>query len=432
MGVGSPVYIETYGCQMNKLDSENVAAILREAGFTITGDKLAADVILLNTCGVRENAENRIHGRLGELSSLRRNRPGLIFGVIGCMAQRLGRSLLSDTVRVVAGPDAYRHLPGMIRSAAVLGAVDVLLDTGETYEGISPVRESPFSAWIAVTRGCDNRCSYCVVPDTRGSARSVPARRVLEEIERLSGEGFREVTLLGQNVNAYHDGGFDFAGLLDRAADTGIPWIRFLTSHPRDLHPEVLDVMARRENVCPHLHLPLQSGSDRILDAMNRRYTVERYLGIVDAARAAVPGISLSTDLIFGFPGETEAEFEETIAVMERVRFDSAYLYRYSEREGTPACSMTGVVPGPVRIGRLKRAIELQNLITAERNRGRIGSVCTMLVKGPSKDGSGWYGFTETSVPVVAASSGRIPEPGAFARVRIRSTTGASLVGEIE
>ncbi len=266
----SSVYIETYGCQMNKLDSENVSAVLRGAGFTVVEDMREADVILLNTCGVRENAENRIHGRIGELSSLRKDRPDLIFGVIGCMAQRLGSDLLSNTVKVVAGPDSYRRLPDLIRVAGRRGAIDVGLDTAETYDGIEPERESPFSAWVAVTRGCDNFCSYCIVPYTRGRERSIPADRVIGENERLHAEGFREVTLLGQNVNSYRDDGVDFADLLDRAAGTGIGWVRFLTSHPRDLSRRVLEVMEMRENVCSHLHLPLQSGSDRVLAAMNR------------------------------------------------------------------------------------------------------------------------------------------------------------------
>jgi tRNA-2-methylthio-N6-dimethylallyladenosine synthase len=427
----SAVYIETYGCQMNKLDSENVAAILWNAGYEVVEDMNVADVILLNTCGVRESAEVRIHGRIGELSSLRKKRPGLVFGVIGCMAQRLGGRLISDVVRVVAGPDSYRRLPEMIRGVGVRGVVDTCLDPTETYDGISPVRESPFSAWVAVTRGCDNYCSYCVVPRTRGRERSISANRVIAEIERLNEEGFREVTLLGQNVNSYRDGALDFAGLLDRAADTGIAWIRFLTSHPRDFREEVLDVMARRGNICPHLHLPLQSGSDRILHAMNRRYTVGRYLELVNAARLLMPGISLTTDLIFGFPGETEEDFETTLALMERVRFDFAYLYRYSEREGTPASTLPEQVPEQLRIDRLKRAIGLQNSITASKNREQVGRIHTMLVKGPSKDGSGWYGFTETAVPVVVAASDGSLGPGAFGRVFVESTTGASLVGRI-
>ncbi len=425
----SSVYIETYGCQMNKLDSENVSAILRSAGFTMVEDMRDADVILLNTCGVRENAENRIHGRIGELSSLRKHRPGLLFGVIGCMAQRLGSGLLSDTVRIVAGPDSYRRLPDLIRNAGRPGTVDIGLDPGETYDGISPDRESPFSAWVAVTRGCDNFCSYCIVPYTRGRERSIPLERVIREIERLKEEGFREVTLLGQNVNSYRDGAVDFADLLDRAANTGIGWVRFLTSHPRDLSRRVLEVMANRENVCSHLHLPLQSGSDNVLKSMNRGYNASWYVKKVESARELVPDISITTDLIFGFPGETMEDFHATLSVMERVRFDFAFLYRYSEREGTPACAFPDPVPEAQRIERLKQAIELQNSLTAERNLRRIGSVHTVLVKGPSKDGRGWYGFTDTNVPAMVMGADETTGPGTFVRMRVESSTGTSLVG---
>jgi len=415
---------------MNKLDSENVASILVESGFVVV-DKLAlADIILLNTCGVRENAEMRIQGRVGELSSLRRKRPDLVFGIIGCMAQRLGESLLSPVVRIVAGPDSYRRLPDMLRSLDSHGIADTLLDAAETYEDVMPVRSMAFSAWIAVMRGCDNFCSYCIVPFTRGRERSIPARRVIHELERLRAEGCREVTLLGQNVNSYRDGDVDFAELLDKAADTGMEWIRFLTSHPKNLSVRMLEVMAKRKNICNHLHLPLQSGSESILEAMNRRYSVSGYLDLVEKARTMIPGISITTDLIFGFPGETEEDFAATLALMERVRFDSAYMYRYSEREGTRACSLPGRVPVDIRIRRLKEAIELQNAVTAEKNRDLIGTVVTVLVKGPSKDALGWRGFTETGAPAVFSADGRKVEPGFFMNVRVESSTGASLVGK--
>ncbi len=426
------VYIETYGCQMNKLDSESVTAILGEAGFTMVEDMAVADVILLNTCGVRENAEMRIHGRIGELSSLRRERPHLIFGVIGCMAQRLGDTLLSHVVKVVAGPDAYRRLPDLIRGVNSHGMADTVLDRAETYDDITPVRSSPFSAWIAVMRGCNNFCSYCIVPYTRGRERSIPSDRIIREVERLRNEGFREVTLLGQNVNSYRDADVDFAGLLDRVADTGMEWVRFLTSHPKDLGEEILSVMARRGNVCNHLHLPLQSGSDHILSLMNRKYTVAQYLARVDLARALMPDVSITTDLIFGFPGEREEDYTATLDLMERVRFDFAFLYRYSEREGTKACDLPDSVPESERIERLKYAIDRQNAFTAERNAAQVGKVHTVLIKGPSKDARGWYGFSETSVPVVLTGGDSALGPGSFVKVRIVSTTGASLVGEAE
>ena len=425
------VYIETYGCQMNKLDSEIVQAILESDGYHVTSDMAEADIILLNTCGVRENAETRIHGRVAELSSMRRTKPELVFGIIGCMAQRLEESLISSVVSIVVGPDAYRRLPGLIGRAHKEGVVDTLLDQAETYDDIPPVRSDPWSAWVAVMRGCNNLCSYCIVPHTRGRERSIGAANILDEVRRLVDSGCREVTLLGQNVNSYHNGNVDFARLLDDVARTGIPWVRFLTSHPKDLDDGIISVMADRTNVCPHLHLPVQSGSDRILAAMNRRYTMEDYIRRVDAARAAVPGISLTTDIMFGFPGETEEDAAETVALMERVRYDFAFLYRYSEREGTAACGMTDAVPEPARIRRLSEAIERQRIITAERNRERIGSTRVVLVKAPSKDGKGWFGMTDISVPTVVTASDDGVCEGMFVKAVIDSTTGASLVGRI-
>jgi tRNA-2-methylthio-N6-dimethylallyladenosine synthase len=425
------VYIETYGCQMNKLDSEYVTALLDAGGFRVVSGYNEADVILLNTCGVRHNAEQRIHGRIGELSSLKRGKPDLLFGVIGCMAQRLGEKLLSGVVRIVAGPDSYRNLPDMIERALSEPVVDTVLETGETYEGIMPFRSGNRSAWVAVMRGCDNYCSYCVVPYTRGRERSIPHGRIIDEVVHLKENGFREVTLLGQNVNSYHDGNVDFAGLLECVADTGIGWIRFLTSHPKDLTAGILEVMARRENVCNHLHLPLQSGSDRILRAMNRKYTVSRYLSLIELARSIVSGINISTDLIFGFPGETGEDFQKTLEVMRTVRFDFAFMYRYSEREGTQASLLPGKIPEDVRIERLKEAIALQNSIMRQKNREHINSVFVVLVKGKSKDQKGWYGFTETNIPVVFTSGNNSVEIGTFVKIRVEKTTGASLVGTI-
>ena len=426
------VYIETYGCQMNKLDSETVAAILREGGYDIVTDMSEADVILLNTCGVRENAENRIHGRIGELSSLKRDRPELLFGIIGCMAQRLDRDLLSDVVRLVAGPDSYRRLPAIIRRAAEVPAADTVLETSETYEGITPFREGAFSAWVAVMRGCNNYCSYCIVPYTRGRERSIPVERIVSEVKELKRKGYREVTLLGQNVNSYCDGDIDFAALLDRVADTGMEWIRFLTSHPKDLTEEILSVMAARENVCTHLHLPLQSGSDRILAAMKRGYTITDYLSLIEKALKMVKNLSITSDLMFGFPGETNEDFNETLSVMGTVRYDYCFLYRYSERAGTEASRMEGNVSEHVRIERLKEAIELQKTISRERHKERIGTTATVLIKGKSKDGAGWYGFTETSIPVVLPSDRDGIGQGSFVTVKIEGTTGGTLLGRID
>jgi tRNA-2-methylthio-N6-dimethylallyladenosine synthase len=425
------VYIETYGCQMNKLDSEHVGAILRSAGYSLSDDINAADVILLNTCGVRENAEQRIFGRLGELHALKSGKPGLLFGVLGCMAQRLGAELVSRDVKIVAGPDSYRDLPALIREASGRPSVEIHLDPNELYADISPERTSPHSAWVAVMRGCDNFCSYCIVPFTRGRERSIPAGQIVEDIGKLKDGGWREVTLLGQNVNSYHDGETDFAGLLRRIAETGIPWVRFLTSHPKDLSDDILSVMAEYKNICKHLHLPLQSGSDSILAAMNRGYTVEKYRAVISRARALMPSLSITTDLMFGFPGETEEDFLSTIAVMRELRFDFSFLYRYSERAGTRAVNLPGSIPEEVRIARLTEAIALQNAISHEKNRERIGTDLTVLVKDRSKDGKGWYGFSEAGMPVVLTAVRGGIEIGSFVTVHIESTTGASLVGTV-
>jgi tRNA-2-methylthio-N6-dimethylallyladenosine synthase len=424
------IYIETYGCQMNKLDSENVSAILSSNGFTVATEITDADIILLNTCGVRENAEQRIYGRVGGLVRLQKNKPELFFGIIGCMAQRLGDELLTKNVRIVAGPDSYRNLPELIRRAVHDHAVDVEFAKDELYEDIKPVRSSPFSAWVAVMRGCNNFCSYCIVPYTRGRERSIPLNGIVDEVRTLTDTGFKEVTLLGQNVNSYRDGEVDFAGLLERVSATGMDWIRFLTSHPKDLSDDILHVMAENGNICNHLHLPIQSGSERILKAMNRGYTVADYMKLIERARSIVGTISITTDLIFGFPGETEQDFRETLSVMEEVRYDFGFLYRYSERDGTAACKLEGSVPEKTRLARLGEAIELQNGITHEKHDEYIGTEMAVMVKSPSKDKLGWFGFSEFSIPVIFQTDEVNIWPGSIVKVLIESTTGASIVGK--
>jgi len=423
------VYIETYGCQMNKLDSEYVHSILASDGFNIVSDMSQADVILFNTCSVRENAERRVRGRIAELSSLRKEKPELFMGVIGCMAQELGERLLSNHVRIIAGPDSYRKLPVLLQQARNEAVVDTIFESDETYRDIKPVRTSPVSAWVAVTRGCNNYCSYCVVPYTRGGERSIPANSIVTEVENLKKAGWREITLLGQNVNSYFDGDLNFADLLKRLSDTGIDRIRFLTSHPKDLTSDILDVMAECDNVCPHLHLPLQSGSDHILKAMNRDYTVSDYMSLIEKARETVNEISITTDMIFGFPGETEEDFQASLRVMKDIQFDFAFLYRYSEREGTKACRLPGSVPEEIRIARLKKAIALQNTITHQKNEKRIGSETVVLIKALSKDGKGWFGFSDTNIPVVFTSESKDIKIGVLVNVLIESTTGSSLIG---
>src|SRR5213075_3188889 len=333
------IYIETYGCQMNVSDSELMLGVLGREGYVRTDDPVDADVMLVNTCAVRDHAEQRVLGRMGELK--RYKRPGDVLGVVGCMAQRLGPKLLERVPQVdlVIGPDGYRGLPELIaRARAGERAAAVEFKSWEHYEDVPPVRGTPVSAFVTVQRGCDYRCTFCIVPMTRGPERSRKLADVVNEVTRLAGSGTTEVTLLGQTVNSYHDGESDFADLL-RAVGTvaGIRRVRFTSPYPTDFTPRVLDAMATTPAVCEYVHLPVQSGSSRTLRRMLRRYDRERYVDVVAALRAAVPGVALSTDIIVGFPGETEADFQETLSLVEQVAFDDAYTFKYSVREGTPA-----------------------------------------------------------------------------------------------
>ena len=425
------LYIETYGCQMNRLDSELLCGIFEAAGYERTEAKEGADVILVNTCGVRAHAEQRTLGRISELGGLKRNRPELVLGVVGCMAQRLGERIFADHpyVDLVAGPDSYRGLPALIEAQSE--RVKALsLDPTETYEDIAPRREGTLKAWVAIMRGCNNFCSYCIVPYVRGRERSRSAEAILKEIQGLMEEGFREVTLLGQNVNSYRDGDIGFAELLRRIArETDIRRVRFMTSHPKDMSDEVLRAMADGACICEHLHLPLQSGSSEILRRMRRGYTADAYIQRVERARAMIPGLSVTTDLIAGFPGETEEDFEQTLEVMRRVRFDDAFTYRYSPRAGTRAFEMPDDVSDAEKRRRLKAMIALQRTITGERNRALIGRKVEILVEAPSKRGEGVLGRTRTDKPVVVYD-GKL-EVGDWAMVEIVETTGATLMGRV-
>jgi tRNA-2-methylthio-N6-dimethylallyladenosine synthase len=424
------IFIETYGCQMNKLDSENVHAILESGGYNVVDKIFEADIIILNTCGVRDNAEKRVKGRITELHRLKKNNPGLFFGIIGCMAERLGDELLFGDVKLVAGPDSYRKLPEMLKKAVFESVMEKELNEEEIYGDIYPARKSNVSAWIAVTRGCGNYCSYCIVPYTRGKVRSIPAEKIVTEAENLKKNGWKEITLLGQNVNSYSSDGVSFSGLLRLVSDTGIESIRFLTSHPKDLTTDIIKVMAERENICQHLHLPLQSGSDKILGKMNRKYISSHYIYLIEMAREMLPDIRITTDIIFGFPGENEDDYAATIDIMEKIRFDYAFLYRYSEREGTVANLMKDKIPEKIRLERLSKAIEIQNKISLEKNLKRIGTKERVLVKDISKDGNGWLGFNKADTPVVVRNTGKDIKIGAFIDVEIESATCASLKGK--
>ena len=384
VGDGRKLYIETYGCQMNAGDSEVVLSILQGDGFRYTEDPAGADVILINTCSIRDNAEQRIWGRLRELRQYKKKNKGLLVGVIGCMAERLREKLIDqeELVNLVAGPDAYRDLPRLLREAGGgAKAVNVLLSGEETYAEISPVRldKNGVSAYISIMRGCNNMCSYCVVPYTRGAERSRDPQTILREARELFDGGYREVTLLGQNVNSYRwENGETVAGFADllgavASVDPKLR-VRFSTSHPKDLSDEVLHTMARYPNLCRAIHLPAQSGSTRMLELMNRKYTREWYLGRIEAIRRILPGCSISTDLIAGFCTETDDDHRQTLSLMEEVGYASAFMFKYSERPNTKAARhMADDVPDGVKTARLNEIIALQNELSLRSNRLDVG-----------------------------------------------------------
>ncbi len=438
---GGQVFIETYGCQMNVSDSEIVASVLRKEGFGLAADARSADVVLLNTCAIRDNAEQKVRQRLGELQAFKRKQnPDLVLGVLGCMAERLRARLLEQErlVDLVVGPDAYRDLPRLLRAAEESGhpAVNVQLSREETYADIAPVRcdEGGVSAFVSIMRGCDNMCAFCVVPFTRGRERSRPAAGIVAECAELAARGYREVTVLGQNVNSYRsdDGGaaVSFAELLyriSRAAPT--LRIRYATSHPKDCSDELLHVHRECPGVCNYIHLPVQHGNTDVLRRMRRTYTREAYLDLVARARRIVPGLSLSTDLIAGFCGETEAEHAETLSLLEAVRYDMAYMFMYSERPDTYAArKLADDVPEAVKKRRLAEIIELQTRIAAENNQREIGRLHTVLVEGRSKRSEAqWCGRTDTNKMVIFDREG--VQQGDLASVRITGATSASLRG---
>ena len=443
------VYVETYGCQMNISDGELMEGVLAAHGYEISADPEQADVILVNTCAIREHAERRVLGRVGQLSGLKRERPDLIIGVTGCMAQRMGETLLEKAphVDLVMGPDGYRSLPERLaaieegrkvrpsRSAKKRGPQLVVLDLhlGENYEGLDQRRSSRISAWVPVQRGCNHRCTFCIVPYVRGPEKNRKPGEVLREIEEIADSGATEVTLLGQTVNSYKADGVSFSDLLRSVARVpGIRRVRFTSPHPSDVTADLLDVMAEETAVCEQLHLPLQAGSDRTLRRMLRRYTVEAFLAKVELARTVMPDIGLSTDVIVAFPGETHDEFEETLEVMRTVRFDDAYTYRYSPREGTPATRFpkTDFVPDQEGQERLQRLIEVHRAIQAEINEAEVGRVEEVLAEKEARDPGQILGRTRRNKVVAFAASPELV--GTYHQVRLTYTTGATFVGELE
>lgn len=435
-GAGRKLFIETYGCQMNVGDTEIVVSIMQREGYVYTERLDEADVILINTCSIRDNAEQRIWGRLAEMKRCRRAKPGLVVGIIGCMAERLKERLLDGPtgVDVVAGPDAYRDLPHLVREAEAGGkGVNVLLSTEETYAEIAPVRldRNGVSAFVAIMRGCNNFCSYCVVPYTRGRERSRDPQTIVDEARTLFGNGYREVTLLGQNVNSYRAGEVDFPELLRRVASISpLLRVRFATSHPKDMSDRLLEVMAATPNICRAIHLPAQSGATSMLERMNRRYTREWYLGRVAAIRRLMPDCAITTDLIAGFSGETEEEHLQTLSLMREVGYDFAYMFKYSERPGTFAQKhLPDDVPDGVKSRRLQEIIALQNELGHASNLRDVGREFEVLVEGESRrDAKQLSGRTsQNKVVVFDRGTHRV---GDYVRVRITGCTPATLFGE--
>jgi len=420
------IYIETYGCQMNVSDSELMFGVLGREGYVRTEDPAEADVLLVNTCAVRDHAEQRVLGRMGELK--RYKRPGDVLGVVGCMAQRLGPKLLERVPQVdlVIGPDGYRGLPELIaRAREGERAAETTFRSWEHYEDVPPVRERQVSAFVTVQRGCDYRCTFCIVPMTRGPERSRKLADVVREVEGLAARGTTEVTLLGQTVNSYHDGEHDFADLLRAAGGVpGIRRLRFTSPYPTDFSERVLAAMAETAAVCEHVHLPVQSGSNRVLRRMLRRYTREGYLEVAAALRRAVPGIALTTDIIVGFPGETEQDFEETVSLVREVRFDDAYTFKYSLRDGTPAVKLKDRVPEAVAGERLERLIAAVRRVARAKNVALVGTTHEVLVEGKAKRGGLLQARTRSNK--VALLDGPDEWIGTYRRVRLTGTTGST------
>lgn len=432
-------YIETYGCQMNFSDTEIIASTLKDMGFGFTRDENAADLVLLNTCAIRENAETKIWNRLKQLRSNKKHNPGLIVGVMGCMAERLKSKLLDQDqlVDIVVGPDAYRDLPNLISEVdSGQKAVNVLLSREETYSDIAPVRlnSNGITAFISIMRGCDNMCSFCVVPFTRGRERSRDFHSIVQEAQELFEQGYREVTLLGQNVDSYKYENCSFADLLEKTALVSpLLRIRFSTSHPKDITDEVLKTMAKYPNICKFIHLPAQSGNSRILELMNRGYTREWYLEKIRKIREYMPDCTISTDIITGFCSETVEEHEDTLSLMKEAKYDSAFMFFYSERPGTLAArKYPDDVPEAEKKRRLTEVIEVQNALSGESNLKDIGKTFEVLVEGNSKKSDqDWCGRNSQNKMIVFPKTQAEIKPGDYVFVKVNQSTTATLLGEL-
>ncbi len=436
-GAGKQLYIETYGCQMNRGDSEVVVSILSEYGYQYTEDIAQADVILVNTCSVRDNAEQRIWGRLNEFKIHKKRKPSLLIGVIGCMAERLKDELIErePIVDVVAGPDAYRDLPRLLSDAAS-GArgVNVMLSREETYAEISPIRldKNGVSAFVSIMRGCDNMCSYCVVPFTRGRERSRDPQTIMSEVKDLFARGYREVTLLGQNVNSYKYGEIGFPELMAMVAEVSpLLRVRFATSHPKDLSDRLIECIASHPNICRAIHLPAQSGSTRMLELMNRKYTRQWYLDRIAAIKRAIPDCAITTDLIAGFCTETEDDHQDTLSLMNEVGYASAFMFKYSERpQAYAARKMVDDIPEQEKIRRLNEIIELQTNLSLENNRRDVGKEFEVLIEGESKRDKE-YLCGRTSQNKMAVFPGKGYKAGDYVKVYVDDCSAATLIAHI-
>ncbi|MCS6807766.1 MAG: tRNA (N6-isopentenyl adenosine(37)-C2)-methylthiotransferase MiaB [Bacteroidota bacterium] len=445
-GTAPKVYVETYGCQMNVSDSEIVRGIMQASGYALTNTIDDADVIFLNTCAIRDNAERKIHERLMHLKYYKKRNRALVVGVLGCMAERMRQELIEtkQIVDIVVGPDEYRKLPELVRRASFgEKGIAVKLSRVETYDDIEPLRTDGISAWITIMRGCDKFCTFCVVPFTRGRERSRSARLIVDEAQRLWDSGFKEITLLGQNVNSYYDpsSDTDFADLL-RMTARAVPQmrIRYTTSHPYDMSNKLIATMAEHNNICKYIHLPVQSGSDRILQAMNRHYSVEHYKERIRTIRTYMPHCALSTDIIVGFPTETLEDHRMTVELMEEIRYDGAYMFLYSPRERTKAWKMPDDVPHEEKVRRLNEIIDQQQRISHEINQQSIGTIEQVLVEGPSRRNphTEWQGRTDTNKVVIfphrtdAAAHTRLGYAvGNIVHVQIERASSASLFGQV-
>jgi tRNA-2-methylthio-N6-dimethylallyladenosine synthase len=426
------IYMETYGCQMNVADSELMLGQLKRAGFERVGEAADADVILVNTCAIREHAEQRIYGRLGELSRYKVRRPGVVLGVAGCMAQHLRERLMERVPQVdlVIGPDGYRDLPALIDQAREEPTLAVRLSRVETYGDLIPARADGVRAWVSIMRGCDKFCTFCIVPYVRGRERSLPAGEVIRQVEHAAAEGFREIVFLGQTVNAYRDGEVDFAELLRRADRVpGIERIRFTSPHPADMTDRAVEAIATCEKVMPHVHLPLQSASNEVLERMRRIYTIEQYEALVAKLRAAIPDLALTTDVIVGFPGESEPDFEATRAAMRRIRYDSAFLFKYSPRPGARSAAWDDDVSDAEKTRRISILIEEQKRASLERNVEAVGAEVEVLVEGPSKKTTDhWFGKTRQFKTAVFRRGSE--QVGDRMRMRVAAASPYTLFGE--